>query len=70
MKSHTLPDKGIFDAEGYWDRDLNWTPGHFWPQLFHLSDSLGIDDLKQPDNIETWWGNDYSLLKKYRGKSN
>jgi glutathione synthase/RimK-type ligase-like ATP-grasp enzyme len=25
---------------GYWDKDLNWHPGRFWPQFFELQDLL------------------------------
>jgi glutathione synthase/RimK-type ligase-like ATP-grasp enzyme len=33
---------------GYWDENLNWIEGRFWPQHFKLVDALGIPDLKCP----------------------
>jgi hypothetical protein len=30
----------VYDCTGYWDRDLNWFPGHFWPQDCILADVL------------------------------
>jgi len=33
---------------GYWDKELDWHPGRFWPQYFELIDLLGISDLKLP----------------------
>jgi len=41
---------------GYWDFDLNWIEGRFWPQYFELVDILGIPDLKCPDiRIPEMW---------------
>lgn len=34
---------------GYWDRDLNWHKGHFWPQFIQLQFLLNRDDLIQPE---------------------
>jgi len=34
---------------GYWDENLNWIPGRFWPQHFELVDALKKPDLKCPD---------------------
>lgn len=34
---------------GYWDRDLIWHSGHFWPQFVQLQYLLRRDDLIQPD---------------------
>lgn len=45
------PKKGGYDLPGYWDRDLNWHQGHFWPQYFHLMDCLNLPNLKQPESI-------------------
>ena len=30
----------VYDCTGYWDRDMNWFPGHFWPQDCILEDVL------------------------------
>ena len=38
----------IYNCSGYWDPDLNWHEGHYWPQYFQLIDLLEIPDLKQP----------------------
>lgn len=37
---------------GYWDEDLAWHEGRYWPQYFELYDLLGNNDLKMPA-IET-----------------
>jgi glutathione synthase/RimK-type ligase-like ATP-grasp enzyme len=47
--SYIEPDWGIWDRPGYWDVDLNWHPGHFWPQYFILQDLLNMPDLIQPE---------------------
>ena len=36
---------------GYWDENLNWHSGRYWPQYFELLDLLGIPDLKLPGNL-------------------
>lgn len=33
---------------GYWDAELNWQSGRYWPQCFELEDLLGISGLKLP----------------------
>ena len=47
--SYTCPDKTLINCPGYWDSDLNWHEGHYWPQYFHLMDALNMPDLKQPE---------------------
>ena len=42
--SYTFPDKTIFDLPGYWDIDLLFHPGHFWPQYLILLDELNIPE--------------------------
>jgi len=39
------------DQPGYWDSDLNWHQGHYWPQYFELMDALNLPDLRQPDGL-------------------
>lgn len=34
---------------GYWDFDLNWHEGRYWPQYFELVDFLGMPTLKCPE---------------------
>lgn len=46
--SYTYQSKAVFDCPGYWDQDMEWHPGHFWPEYLHLVDCLGIPDLKSP----------------------
>ena len=47
--SYTFVDKAIFDCQGYWDENLNWHPGHFWPQYLHLKDLLNLENIEQPE---------------------
>ena len=47
--SYTYLDSAIYNCPGYWDIDLKWHEGNYWPQYFHLVDLLHIADLKQPD---------------------
>ena len=47
--SYTYNDLAIHTCSGYWDRDLSWHEGHFWPQYCNLSDLLKDPQLK---NIE------------------
>lgn len=39
----------IYNCSGYWDNDLNWYEGHYWPQYLQLVDALKLSDLKQPE---------------------
>jgi len=47
--SYTFNDRAIYNAEGYWDEELNFHKGNFWPQYFQIKDLLNIKDLKQPE---------------------
>ena len=47
--SYTYVDYAIYDCPGFWDRNLNWHEGHFWPQYFQLMDALRVPGLKQPE---------------------
>lgn len=38
----------VYSCPGYWDKDLNWHAGHYWPQYSQLCDLLGRQDLVQP----------------------
>jgi hypothetical protein len=49
--SYTYEAKAVYNCPGYWDENLNWHEGHFWPQYFQLADTLEIPDLKQPEII-------------------
>ncbi len=46
--SYTYLDNAIFGCPGYWDSELKWHDGHYWPQYFHLIDLLERQDLIQP----------------------
>jgi len=47
--SYTYPAFTTFLAPGYFDRQYNWHPGHFWPHYFILMDLLNLPGLVQPD---------------------
>ncbi len=47
--SYTFQARAIFNCPGYYDSDLNWHPGHFWPEYLHLVDALRLPDLRQPE---------------------
>lgn len=36
----------LYKCPGYWDKDLNWHNGHFWPEYLHLMDALDLPKLK------------------------
>ncbi len=46
--SYTYSDDSIHYAPGYWDENLNWFEGHYWPEFFHINDALKLSNLKQP----------------------
>jgi glutathione synthase/RimK-type ligase-like ATP-grasp enzyme len=46
--SYTYVDYAVYDCPGFWDKDLNWQEGHFWPQYCQLVDVLKLPSLKQP----------------------
>lgn len=47
--SYTFVDKLIFNCPGYWDDNLSFYPGNFWPQYLHIMDSLNLKNMKQPN---------------------
>jgi glutathione synthase/RimK-type ligase-like ATP-grasp enzyme len=50
--SYTYKDWGVHTCPGYWDGDLNWHQGRYWPQFCQLQDLLGLPDLQQPASDE------------------
>jgi glutathione synthase/RimK-type ligase-like ATP-grasp enzyme len=40
--SYTYQDRAVHNCPGYWDEQLSWHEGHFWPQYFQLVDLLGV----------------------------
>lgn len=47
--SYTYVSSAVHACLGYWDPDLNWHEGHFWPEYLHLIDALELPDLKSPE---------------------
>jgi glutathione synthase/RimK-type ligase-like ATP-grasp enzyme len=45
---YTYNDHAVFQCAGYWDEQLQWREGHYWPQYWQLVDLLERPDLKQP----------------------
>ncbi len=50
--SYAYVDLAVYKCPGYWDENLKWHEGHYWPQLFHLIDALQMPDLQQPDDLK------------------
>jgi len=46
--SYTYQDLAVYNCPGYWDSNLNWHEGHYWPQYFQLMDLLNMPEFKQP----------------------
>lgn len=46
--SYTFSDVIVHKCQGYWDENLNFHYGNFWPQFLQLKDLLKSDELKQP----------------------
>jgi glutathione synthase/RimK-type ligase-like ATP-grasp enzyme len=53
--SYTYMAKAVYDCAGYWDPDLLWHEGHYWPQDLILTDLL---DALSPKSINTEAGNE------------
>jgi hypothetical protein len=47
--SYTYVDEAVYGCNGYWDSNLNWHDGHFWPQYFQLVDLLKLPKLTMPN---------------------
>ena len=47
--SYTFVSRYIFKCPGYFDPQLQWHHGHFWPEYLHLIDALELPDLRQPE---------------------
>jgi len=46
--SYTFVDFAVFACPGFWDEELGWHEGHYWPEYCQLADLLGRPDLLQP----------------------
>jgi glutathione synthase/RimK-type ligase-like ATP-grasp enzyme len=40
----------VYDCPGYWDRDLRWHEGHFWPQDLVVEDLLAALEVRNARN--------------------
>lgn len=49
--SYGYNDAAVHKCEGYWDENLNFIKGNYWPQYFHLQDLLKLPTLKQPSSL-------------------
>jgi hypothetical protein len=47
--SYSYLDTAVFSCKGFWDSQLNWHEGHYWPQFCQLQDLLKLPGLKQPE---------------------
>ena len=47
--SYTYMSSAVHNCPGYWDPDLNWHEGQYWPEYLHLVDALGLPELKAPE---------------------
>ena len=47
--SYTYVSSAVHNCPGYWDAELNWHEGRYWPEHLHLMDALGLSDLKAPE---------------------
>lgn len=47
--SYAYESGAVHQCPGYWDPDMNWHEGHYWPEHLHLIDALNLPDLKVPD---------------------
>jgi glutathione synthase/RimK-type ligase-like ATP-grasp enzyme len=45
---YSYNDRAVFQCAGYWDEQLQWREGHYWPQYWQLVDLLGRPDFEQP----------------------
>ena len=46
--SYTYLDTAIYKCNGYFDPELKWHEGNYWPQYFQLIEALELPFLKQP----------------------
>lgn len=47
--SYSFVDTYLYKCPGFWDDNLKWHEGNFWPQYFQLQDLLNLPNLKQPE---------------------
>jgi hypothetical protein len=50
--SYTFVDYAVHNCPGYYDENLNWHEGHYWPQ-FSILDMLYPElEIKQPPDLK------------------
>jgi hypothetical protein len=47
--SYSFVDTAIYHCPGYWDKNMHWHEGHYWPQYFQLMDALKMPGMRQPE---------------------
>lgn len=46
--SYTFQDLAVKNCPGYWDKELRWHDGHYWPEYLHIIDFLNKSELICP----------------------
>ena len=49
--SYGYNDEAVYKCPGYWDKNLNFIKGNYWPQYLHLKDLLNLPNLAQPEYL-------------------
>jgi len=49
--SYTFNDRAIFNCEGFWNKELEFIKGKYWPQYLQLIDLLGSNLIKKQPEI-------------------
>jgi len=47
--SYTYVSSAVHECSGYWDSQLGWHEGQYWPEYLHLMDALELPSLKMPE---------------------
>lgn len=47
--SYTFADISILTSPGFFDENLKWHEGRFYPEYFFIKDALNLENLKQPE---------------------
>jgi glutathione synthase/RimK-type ligase-like ATP-grasp enzyme len=45
--SYGYMPQAVYDCGGYWDQDLTWHEGHFWPEALILDDVLAAVEMRR-----------------------
>lgn len=49
--SYTYADISISNSPGYFDENLNWQEGQYWPEYFDIMDGLNLSELSHPNHV-------------------